>query len=115
MGFIPSYGYPIQDPNVGIPAAYGTSLPRQRLFVVVNKNVSQEQLGKLFGRFPGMEYCDLKRNKKTGESKGFAYVNYSTIQAAQMVRCLLVMELSYKGITGQRTTRWDRFSCWIHT
>ena len=32
-----------------------------------------------------MEYCDLKKNKQTGEAKGFAYINYSTPQAALMV------------------------------
>jgi len=33
-----------------------------------------------------MEYCDLKLNKQTGESKGFAYINYSTPQAALMAK-----------------------------
>lgn len=59
---------------------------RQRLFVVHHKSVTQEQLSRLFSRFPGMEYCDLKKNKQTGESKGFAYINYSTPQAALMAK-----------------------------
>jgi RNA recognition motif-containing protein len=29
-----------------------------------------------------MEYCDLKRDKASGQSKGFCYVNYSTPEAA---------------------------------
>lgn len=33
-----------------------------------------------------MEYCDLKKNKQTGEAKGFAYINYSTPQAALMAK-----------------------------
>lgn len=61
-------------------------MPRQRLFIVCNKSVSQEQLARLFARYSGMEYCDLKRNKVTGESKGFAYVNYSTPQSAMMAK-----------------------------
>jgi len=60
----------------------GLPISRQRLFVVCPKNVTQEQLARAFGRFPGMEYCDLKINKATMESKGFCYVNYSTPQAA---------------------------------
>ena len=32
-----------------------------------------------------MEYCDLKRDLKTGESKGFAYVHYNSPAGALMV------------------------------
>eukprot|EP01111_Echinosteliopsis_oligospora_P018644 TRINITY_DN867_c0_g1_i1.p1 TRINITY_DN867_c0_g1~~TRINITY_DN867_c0_g1_i1.p1 ORF type:complete len:506 (+),score=117.47 TRINITY_DN867_c0_g1_i1:143-1660(+) len=60
--------------------------PRQRLFVVCHKSVTQDQLSRLFSRFPGMEYCDVKKNKQSGESKGFAYINYSTPQAAHMAK-----------------------------
>mmetsp|Transcript_16990 Transcript_16990/g.23639 ORF Transcript_16990/g.23639 Transcript_16990/m.23639 type:complete len:590 (-) Transcript_16990:206-1975(-) len=60
--------------------------PRQRLYVVVHKSVAYEQLARLFAKFSGMEYCDLKKNKQTGESKGFAYVNYSTPQSAAMAQ-----------------------------
>jgi len=62
------------------------SMPRQRLFVVCHKSVTQDQLARLFSRYPGMEYCDLKKNKQTDESKGFAYINYSTPQAALMAK-----------------------------
>jgi len=77
-----------QGAIVGAPpsslSTSGTGLPisRQRLFVICPKSVTQEQLARAFGRFPGMEYCDLKVNKTTMESKGFCYVNYSTPQAA---------------------------------
>lgn len=54
----------------------------QRLFVVVNKSVTVDSLARLFKRFPGMEYCDLKKELATGKSKGYAYVNYSTPRAA---------------------------------
>jgi RNA recognition motif-containing protein len=43
---------------------------------------TDEQLSRLFRTFPGMEYCDLKRDRATGRSKGYAYVNYSTPEAA---------------------------------
>lgn len=29
-----------------------------------------------------MEYCDLKKDRATGKSKGFCYINYSTPEAA---------------------------------
>ena len=53
-----------------------------RLFVLVNPVVTQEQLLRLFDLIPGMELCEIKRNHLTGESRGFAYVTYSSIQAA---------------------------------
>eukprot|EP00192_Tetraselmis_astigmatica_P002068 CAMPEP_0117690412 /NCGR_PEP_ID=MMETSP0804-20121206/25109_1 /TAXON_ID=1074897 /ORGANISM="Tetraselmis astigmatica, Strain CCMP880" /LENGTH=994 /DNA_ID=CAMNT_0005503449 /DNA_START=86 /DNA_END=3070 /DNA_ORIENTATION=+ len=64
------------------PAA-GPAAGPQRLFVVVAKSVSAEQLSHLFKRFPGMEYCDLKRDQATGRSKGYAYIKYSTHRSAQ--------------------------------
>ncbi|KAF6259639.1 hypothetical protein COO60DRAFT_988185 [Scenedesmus sp. NREL 46B-D3] len=60
----------------------GPPLSQQRLFVVVHKSVSDDQLRLLFRQYPGMEYCDLKRDKATGKSKGYCYVNYSTPNAA---------------------------------
>lgn len=80
-----SMPYPYGPEGYGIPGQYGLP-PRQRLFVVCSKAASSDQLARLFGRYPGMEYCDLKKNKQTGESKGFAYINYSTPQAAMMAR-----------------------------
>eukprot|EP00013_Stygamoeba_regulata_P023448 CAMPEP_0177661322 /NCGR_PEP_ID=MMETSP0447-20121125/18607_1 /TAXON_ID=0 /ORGANISM="Stygamoeba regulata, Strain BSH-02190019" /LENGTH=495 /DNA_ID=CAMNT_0019166637 /DNA_START=37 /DNA_END=1524 /DNA_ORIENTATION=+ len=62
----------------------GGPISRTRLYVVVPKAVSADTLSRAFSRFPGMEYCDLKMDRATGRSKGFAYVNYSTPQAAAM-------------------------------
>jgi RNA recognition motif-containing protein len=80
----PSYHHEL-SPMPGFMAGY---LPtsRQRLFVVHHKSVTQEQLSRLFSRFQGMEYCDLKKNKQTGEAKGIAFINYSTPQAALMAK-----------------------------
>ncbi|GMH37093.1 hypothetical protein BSKO_04966 [Bryopsis sp. KO-2023] len=64
------------------PTGSSPSLSKQRLFVVVYKGVTEEMLARLFRRFPGMEYCDLKKDKRTGKSKGYCYVNYSTHEAA---------------------------------
>eukprot|EP01113_Clastostelium_recurvatum_P021491 TRINITY_DN2546_c0_g1_i13.p1 TRINITY_DN2546_c0_g1~~TRINITY_DN2546_c0_g1_i13.p1 ORF type:complete len:629 (+),score=130.30 TRINITY_DN2546_c0_g1_i13:128-2014(+) len=79
------HGVPVSYPlPYAVPVA--PSPPRQRLYVVVPKSVTQEQLSRIFNKFPGMEYCDLKKDKVSGESKGFAFVNYSTAQAASSAK-----------------------------
>jgi len=87
MGYYQPYAYPEYN-NMApfVPFAPAYVMPRQRLFVVCHKSVTQEQLAGVFSKYPGMEYCDLKKNKATGESKGFAYVNYTTLQAAMMAK-----------------------------
>jgi len=82
---VPSYPYsdPLAMPGYPLPPY---ALPRQRLFIVCHKTVTQDQLARLFQRYPGMEYCDLKKDKQSGESKGFAYINYSTPQSALMAK-----------------------------
>jgi len=57
-----------------------------RLFVIVNQIVSQEQLSRLFDLVPGMDSCDLKRNHATGDSRGFAYVSYTSLSAAMYAK-----------------------------
>jgi hypothetical protein len=52
-------------------------LSATRLFVVCSKSIDDALLARLFRAYPGMEYCDLKRDRATGRSKGYAYVNYS--------------------------------------
>ncbi len=53
-----------------------------RLFVIVSPTVRQEQLQRLFDLVPGMVLCDLKRHYTTGDSKGFAYITYTSVTAA---------------------------------
>ncbi|PSC73543.1 RNA-binding 45 isoform B [Micractinium conductrix] len=62
------------------PSARGLS--KTRLFVVVHKSVGDESLARIFRAFPGMEYCDLKKDRMTGRSKGYAYVSYLAPEAA---------------------------------
>ena len=57
-----------------------------RLFVLVSPTITQEQLVRLFDLIPGMEFCDVKRNYGTGESRGFAYITYSSVQAAMYAK-----------------------------
>jgi RNA recognition motif-containing protein len=79
------YSYPPDMSTLAYPLP-SYPIPRQRLFIVCNRAVTQDQLARLFSRYPGMEYCDLKKDKSSGESKGFAYINYSTPQAAMMAK-----------------------------
>ncbi|DBA73573.1 TPA: RNA-binding protein 45 [Trebouxia sp. C0005] len=55
---------------------------KQRLFVVIHKSATEEMVARIFRSFPGMEYCDLKRDRVTGQSKGFCYVYYASADAA---------------------------------
>lgn len=40
-----------------------------RLYVVCAKSVSEDVLACLFRAFPGLEYCDLKRDHVTGQPR----------------------------------------------
>lgn len=57
-----------------------------RLYVIVSPAVQEEQLTRLFDIIPGLDYCDLKCNHTTGESRGFAYITYNSINAAMYAK-----------------------------
>ena len=63
--------------------------PGNRLFVVVHKGVNEESLASLFRCYPGMEYLNLKRDRVTGRSKGYAYVNYFNLESATLAQAQL--------------------------
>lgn len=77
MGGLPAAGSPLMapaSPGMAAAAAAAAGMPgslnnQQRLFVVVSKLATDDALAKLFRRFPGMEYCDLKKDRMTGASK----------------------------------------------
>eukprot|EP00955_Chlamydomonas_euryale_P010798 116701-Chlamydomonas_euryale.AAC.1 len=75
-------GHHLGSGMVSPPGVPPGAASRQRLFVVVHKGASADAVSRLFRRLPGMEYCDLKLDRATCKSKGFAYVNYSTPDAA---------------------------------
>ncbi|KAK9810800.1 hypothetical protein WJX73_008634 [Symbiochloris irregularis] len=60
----------------------GQQPPTTRLYVVVSKAVGAELLLSLFCTIPGLLSCDLKTDHRTGLSRGFCYVTYSTVEAA---------------------------------
>lgn len=66
MGLSPAHGS-LAGP--GAASGMPPPLSKQRLFVVVHKSVSEEVLARLFRNYPGMEYCDLKKDKATNKSK----------------------------------------------
>jgi RNA recognition motif-containing protein len=76
-------------------------LPNSRLFIVVHKSAAEEALSALFRCYPGMEYLDLKRDRVTGRSKGYAYVNYTTPAAAGAAQAQL-NGIEYPPGTGSR-------------
>ena len=63
--------------------------PGNRLFVVVHKGVNEESLASLFRCYPSMEYLNLKRDRVTGRSKGYAYVNYLNLESAALAQAQL--------------------------
>ena len=79
----------------------GAGIPNSRLFIVVHKSATEEALSALFRCYPGMEYLDLKRDRVTGRSKGYAYVNYVTDGAAAAAQFQL-NGIEYPPGTGSR-------------
>nr|XP_057917164.1 RNA-binding protein 45 [Doryrhamphus excisus]XP_057917173.1 RNA-binding protein 45 [Doryrhamphus excisus] len=47
-----------------------------RIFVMIPKTFSEEDLKKTFKEYGDIEYCVIIKNKMTGESKGLGYVRY---------------------------------------
>ncbi|BET02238.1 RNA recognition motif. (a.k.a. RRM, RBD, or RNP domain) [Nesidiocoris tenuis] len=47
-----------------------------RLFILVPKAASEEQLEEYFKKFGDLDYVSIVKNKTSGESKGVAYVKY---------------------------------------
>lgn len=72
-----------QTPTGGLKMEPGIN---NRLYVIVSPSVQEDQLTRLFDLIPGLEYCDLKCNHTTGESKGFAYITYNSINAAMYAK-----------------------------
>jgi RNA recognition motif-containing protein len=63
----------------GIANQLASSFSNKRLFVIVSPAVTHDQISSLFDLIPGMDYCDLKRDHNTHESRGIAYVMYKSM------------------------------------
>lgn len=66
----------------GIANSLAATFNNKRLFVVVSPTVTHDQISSLFDLIPGMDYCDLKRDHNTHESRGIAYVMYKSMGSA---------------------------------
>lgn len=70
------------NPAASVAESMTSSHTPTRLFVIVSVSLNQDQVARLFDIIPGMQMCDVKRNHKTGESKGFAYITYNSVGSA---------------------------------
>lgn len=66
----------------GIANQLASSFTNKRLFAIVSPTLTQDQLSSLFDLIPGMDYCDLKRDRNTHESRGIAYILYKSLSSA---------------------------------
>ncbi|KAB7493749.1 RNA-binding protein 45 [Armadillidium nasatum] len=57
-----------------------------RLTVIASPSVNQDQLWRLFDLIPGLDYCDLRKDRKSGQTRGVANVVYNNIQSATYAR-----------------------------
>jgi hypothetical protein len=71
------------------PRGPAPAAPTARLFVVLHKSAGEEALAAAFRPFPGLEAVDLKRDRATGRSKGYAYVAFSSAAAAAAAQAQL--------------------------
>ncbi|XP_048872580.1 RNA-binding protein 45 [Brienomyrus brachyistius] len=55
-----------------------------RIFVMIPKTFTEEDLKETFKEFGDIEYCIIIKNKTTGESKGLGYVRYQRPSQAAM-------------------------------
>ncbi|XP_069948805.1 RNA-binding protein 45 isoform X2 [Cherax quadricarinatus] len=53
-----------------------------RLTVIASPTLNQDQLWKLFDLIPGLDYCDLRKDRKAGQARGVATVVYNNTQSA---------------------------------
>ena len=68
--------------NSPIKTDYNDETARTRLFVVCPKDFNEEDLKVKFYDFGDFEYCNIIRDKMTGESKGFGYVKFTKASTA---------------------------------
>ncbi|MCL4125838.1 UNVERIFIED_CONTAM: hypothetical protein GTU68_014499 [Idotea baltica] len=57
-----------------------------RLTVIASTSINQDQLWRLFDLIPGLDYCDLRKDRKSGQTRGVATVVYNNIQSATYAR-----------------------------
>lgn len=64
----------------------------------IKRNLSEEDLEKLFEKFGPIESCDLVMDDQTGHSKGFGFVVISDAESAKKA----VADLNGRIVNGQK-------------
>ncbi|KAK5603185.1 hypothetical protein CRENBAI_013314, partial [Crenichthys baileyi] len=70
-----------------------------RIFVMIPKTFTEEDLKNTFREFGDIEYCVIIRNKFTGESKGLGYVRY--YKPSQAAHAIENCDKSYRAILAE--------------
>ncbi|XP_043549463.1 RNA-binding protein 45 [Chiloscyllium plagiosum] len=70
-----------------------------RIFVMIPKSYTEDDLRENFKEFGDIEYCSVIRNKGTGESKGFGYVRF--LKPSQAAQAIENCERSFKAILAE--------------
>lgn len=70
--------------NSSVKTDYNDETTRTRLFVVCPKDYLEDNLKDKFAQFGDFEYCNIIRDKVTGDSKGFGYVKFSKASTAAL-------------------------------
>lgn len=85
--------------------------PYSRIFVVCGKATADKDLEAEFQPFGNVQYCKVIRDKKTGESKGIAYIKYDKASAAALAietmngkSCSIDDQVNYKVMIAEAKT-----------
>ncbi|XP_041052631.1 RNA-binding protein 45-like [Carcharodon carcharias] len=70
-----------------------------RIFVMIPKSYAENDLREKFKDFGDIEYCNIVKNKKTGESKGFGYVRF--LKPSQAAQAIENCDRSFKAILAE--------------
>ncbi|KAL7383372.1 hypothetical protein ABVT39_009456 [Epinephelus coioides] len=74
-----------------------------RIFVMIPKSFSEEDLKNTFKEYGDIEYCVIIKNKTTGESKGLGYVRY--YKPSQAAVAIENCDKTYRAILAEPRTK----------
>nr|XP_046257122.1 RNA-binding protein 45 isoform X2 [Scatophagus argus] len=74
-----------------------------RIFVMIPKTFSEEDLKNTFKEYGDIEYCVIIKNKSTGESKGLGYVRY--YKPSQAALAIENCDKTYRAILAEPRTK----------
>ncbi|XP_034463888.1 RNA-binding protein 45 [Hippoglossus hippoglossus] len=74
-----------------------------RIFVMIPKSFSEEDLKDTFKEYGDIEYCVIIKNKFTGESKGLGYVRY--YKPSQAAHAIENCDKAYRAILAEPRTK----------